>query len=420
MMSYLIIKFIISRMKIYLVGGAVRDKLLGLDPVERDWVVVGSTPEQMLDLGYRQIGKDFPVFLHPKTHEEYALARTERKTGPGYKGFVVHATPDVTLEQDLARRDLTINSMAEDMEGNLIDPFNGRDDLDAGLLKHVSPAFCEDPVRILRIARFAAQFSKWGFHVAHKTNDLMREMVASGEVDALVPERVWAETDKALTTDHPEVFIKVLRGCGALEKIFPELNVLFGVPQTAKYHAEIDTGIHVMMVLEQACLLSKDKQIRFASLVHDLGKGTTPDDILPSHHGHEQRGIQLVRDLCSRLKVPNEYRDLAILASRYHTHCHRAAELKPATILKTLEGLDAFRRPARFEKFLLVCTADARGRKGHEDDPYLQAEIFMNALRACQTVDSREFVDRGLEGAQVADAIRNARIKKIGALDKPA
>ncbi len=420
MMSYSIIKFIISKMEIYLVGGAVRDKLLGLDPVERDWVVVGSTPEQMLDLGYRQIGKDFPVFLHPETHEEYALARTERKTGPGYKGFAVHATPDVTLEQDLARRDLTINSMAEDMDGNLIDPFNGRDDLDAGLLKHVSPAFSEDPVRILRIARFAAQFSKWGFHVAHKTNDLMKEMVVSGEVDALVPERVWAETDKALTTDHPEVFIKVLRGCGALEKIFPELNALFGVPQTAKYHAEIDTGTHTIMVLQQACLLSKDKQIRFASLVHDLGKGTTPGDILPSHHGHEQRGIQLVRDLCSRLKVPNEYRDLAMLASRYHTHCHRAAELKPATILKTLEGLDAFRRPERFEKFLLVCTADARGRKGHEDDPYLQAEIFMNALRACQTVDSREFVDRGLEGAQVAAAIRNARIKKIGALGKPS
>ena len=303
-------------MKIYLVGGAVRDKLLGLEPHEYDWVVVGARTEDMLKAGYQQVGKDFPVFLHPETHDEYALARTERKTAPGYHGFDVHASPEVTLEEDLLRRDLTINAIAEDEQGNIIDPFNGRADLEAGLLKHVSPAFTEDPVRILRIARFAARFAQWGFHVAHSTNKLMRNMVANGEVDALVPERVWAETLKALGTDHPEKFFTVLRGCGALERIYPEIDALFGIPQPEKYHAEIDTGIHVMMVLQQACLLSKKPTTRFAALTHDLGKAATPEDILPSHHGHEERGIQLVKDLCKRIKAPNEYRDLAVQTAK--------------------------------------------------------------------------------------------------------
>ena len=402
-------------MKTYLVGGAVRDKLLGLIPTERDWVVVGSTTEEMLKLGYQQVGKDFPVFLHPDTHEEYALARTERKTSAGYTGFTVHASPDVTLEQDLLRRDLTINAIAEDEHGKLIDPFNGQTDLDAGLLKHVSNAFEEDPVRILRIARFAARFSKWGFHVAHDTNKLMRKMVSNGEVDALVPERIWAETEKALTAEHPHRFFEVLRGCGALAKIFPELDTLFGVPQPEKYHAEIDTGIHVMMVLEQASLLSENKLVRFASVMHDLGKGTTPADMLPSHRGHEKRGVDLVKQLCARIKAPNDYRELAILTAKYHTHCHRAAELKPATILNTLEGLDAFRRPERFEQFLLACHADARGRKGHEQDDYPQAEFFRHALLACSHIDNKQFVDQGLQGPQFAEALRQERIKQIKA-----
>ncbi len=405
-------------MKVYLVGGAVRDKLLGLQPREFDWVVVGSTPAEMLALGYEQVGKDFPVFLHPQTHDEYALARTERKTGPGYTGFEVHAAADVTLEQDLKRRDLTINAIAEDKDGNLFDPFHGRDDLDAGLLRHVSPAFSEDPVRILRIARFAARFAKWGFHVAHGTNKLMRDMVAAGEVDALVPERVWAETEKALGEDHAERFFQVLRGCGALARVFPEIDALFGVPQPEKHHPEIDTGVHVMMVLQQACLLSDDKQVRFAALMHDLGKGTTPADILPGHHGHEKRGIDLLEALCERIKVPNEYRDLAIITSHYHTHCHHVDELKPATVLRVLEGTDAFRRPQRFEQFLLACTADARGRSGHEDDEYPQAHSLRQSLQACNAIDNQELLQRGYEGKQFAEALRQERINRIRDVQK--
>lgn len=403
-------------MKVYLVGGAVRDKLLGLTPVERDWVVVGSTTEEMVSLGYQQVGKDFPVFLHPETHEEYALARTEKKTRPGYTGFEVQASPDVTLEEDLLRRDLTINAIAEDADGTLVDPFGGRADLDAGLLKHVSPAFSEDPVRILRIARFAARFSHWGFHVAHATNALMKTMVAHGEVDALIAERVWAETDKALGEDHPERYFEVLRGCGALQKVFPEIDNLFGIPQPEKHHPEIDTGIHIMMVLQQACRLSTDKTVRFAALVHDLGKATTPADILPSHHGHEERGVNLVKTLCKRVKAPNQFRDLAIATAQYHTHCHRAKELKPATILKTLQGLDAFRRPERFEHFLLACTADARGRTGHFDDAYPQADLFRQALLACQTINNQILMDQGYTGKEFADALTRERLNKIKAV----
>ena len=408
----------IINMEIYLVGGAVRDKLLGLKPVEFDWVVVGASVDDMTALGYQQVGKDFPVFLHPQTHDEYALARTERKTAAGYKGFEVHANPDVTLEQDLLRRDLTINAIAEDKDGNIIDPYNGQEDLKQGLLRHVSDAFIEDPVRILRIARFAARFSKYGFRTAHTTHALMKTMVSNGEVDALVSERVWAETHKALGTDHPAKYFNVLRACGALQRIFPEIDNLFGVPQPAKHHAEIDTGIHVMMVLEQACLLSDDTQVRFAALTHDLGKATTDTDILPSHHGHEQRGLDLIKAMCSRLKIPGEFRDLALATSHYHSHCHRARDLKASTIVKTLKGLDAFRRPQKFEKFLLACFADARGRKGHSKDNYPQADFFRQALAACEAIDNQEFIQQGLQGKAIAEAIDQARIKAVKNVQK--
>ena len=320
-------------MRIYLVGGAVRDTLLDLPVTERDWVVVGASPQQMIDLGYKPVGKDFPVFLHPETGEEYALARTERKSGHGYRGFTFHAAGDVTLEEDLIRRDLTINAMAMDDEGNLIDPFNGEEDLQQGLLKHVSPAFREDPVRLLRVARFAARFDRFGFRVSHGTNALMRQMVDNGEVDHLVPERVWKETSRALTEESPQRFFEVLRGCGALEKLFPEIERLFGVPQPHNYHPEIDTGIHTLKVLEEAARLSDKPEVRFAALVHDLGKGDTPSEMWPRHHGHEEMGVDLVTGLCKRLKIPNSYRDLAIHVARYHGHFRRVStELKASTI----------------------------------------------------------------------------------------
>jgi tRNA nucleotidyltransferase (CCA-adding enzyme) len=400
-------------MEVYLVGGAVRDKLLGLPVKERDWVVVGGTPQEMEQRGYRQVGKDFPVFLHPETNEEYALARTERKTAPGYKGFEVHADPRVTLEEDLQRRDLTINAMAETPDGLMIDPFGGEEDLRLGKLRHVSPAFVEDPVRILRVARFAARLAKWGFRVAHATNKLMREMVKNGEVDALVPERVWAELDRALGEDAPQRFFEVLRGCGALERIFPEIDRLFGIPQPEKHHPEVDTGIHMMKVLQQAARLSKDKQVRFAALVHDLGKGTTPEEMLPKHIDHEERGVPIVEDLCQRLKVPNEYRDVAVLVTRYHLHVLRAAEMRISTILKTLEALDAFRRPDRFEKVLLACEADFRGREGFEDNSFPQAEIFRVAYRVAAGVDVKPLVEKGLKGAAIANELHQLRVRAI-------
>ena len=400
-------------METYLVGGAVRDKLLGLTPKELDWVVVGATPEEMLALGYQQVGKDFPVFLHPQTRDEYALARTERKTGPGYTGFVVHASPDVTLEEDLIRRDLTINAIAEDKDGNLIDPFNGREDLANGLLKHVSPAFVEDPVRILRIARFAARFAKWGFKVSHGTNTLMRKMVANGEVNALVPERVWAELEKVLNEEHPERFFEVLRGCHALQKLFPEIDQLFGVPQPEKYHPEIDTGIHVMMVLQQAAKLSPDPIVRFAALTHDLGKGTTPKADLPKHHGHEARSVELVIALCDRYRIPNDYRELAILTARYHTHCHNADELKPSTMLEVIEAMDAFRRPERFEQYLIACTADFKGRPGYEELEYPQVDRFHKALDAANSVNTKDIVASGLKGEAIREELHKQRISAI-------
>ncbi len=405
-------------MKIYQVGGSVRDKLLGLPVQDRDWVVVGATPQQMLDQGFKQVGQDFPVFLHPDTHEEYALARTERKTGPGYKGFSVHAAPDVTLEDDLVRRDLTINAMAEAPDGTLIDPHNGVEDLRLRRLRHVSAAFVEDPVRILRVARFAARFAPLGFRVADETHALMRQMVESGEVDALVPERVWAELVRALGEARPSRFFETLRDCGALARLFPDIDRLFGVPQPPQHHPEIDTGVHVMLVLDQAARLSPDTQVRFAALLHDLGKGTTPPEEWPRHIGHEARGVDLVKAMCKHWRVPGDYRDIAVLTAQYHTHCHRAAELRPSTLLDTLQALDALRRPQRFEGFLLACEADFRGRPGFEDKPYPQADIFRAALQAAQTVDAKALVAEGLVGEALAEKLRRQRITAIAHISK--
>jgi tRNA nucleotidyltransferase (CCA-adding enzyme) len=406
-----------KRMRIYLVGGAVRDRLLGLPVADRDYVVVGATPEEMVAQGFRPVGADFPVFLHPETKEEYALARTERKTGRGYKGFTVYAAPDVTLEDDLRRRDLTINAMAETPEGELIDPFGGERDLREGILRHVSPAFAEDPVRILRVARFAARYAKWGFRVAHSTMKLMRKMVEAGEVDHLVPERVWAELERALGEDTPSRFFAVLRSCGALARLFPEIDALYGVPQPEQHHPEVDAGVHAMLVLEQAAKLSPDTRVRFAALLHDVGKGKTPPAEWPSHIGHEARGVELILDFCARFRVPNEYRDLAVLVARYHAHCHRIAELRPGTVLEVLEALDAFRRPERVEQFVLACEADARGRPGYEHKEYPQAALFRRAAAAAREVDTaevaREAADKGLSGPAVGERIRARRTEAI-------
>ena len=396
-----------NSMKIYQVGGAVRDKYLNRPCKDKDWVVVGATPEKLLALGYTPVGRDFPVFLHPKTHEEYALARTERKTKPGYTGFSVYAAPDVSLEDDLCRRDLTINAMAEDSNGQLIDPFNGLADLRAGILRHVSPAFVEDPVRILRVARFAARF---GFRLADETLALMTEMVKNHEVDALVAERVWQEMVRALGEEQPTNFFEILRQCGALAHIFPEIDRLFGVPQSPKHHPEVDTGEHVMLCLQQARLLTNDTQVLFAVLTHDLGKGTTPAEQWPKHTGHEERGVELIEALCQRYRVPSQYRDLAILVGRYHTHCHCIAELSPETVLKTLQNLDAFRRPQRFEQFLLACEADSRGREGFADQPYPQADSFRRALKLASQVDIAAILAAGFKGAQIGQELQRRRI----------
>ena len=405
-------------MNIYMVGGAVRDELLGLPVSDHDWVVTGATPEQMLAQGYRQVGRDFPVFLHPHTAEEYALARTERKTGPGYHGFVVNSAPDVTLDQDLARRDLTINAMARDAAGHLIDPYGGRADLDNRLLRHVSPAFCEDPLRVLRVARFAARFNALGFRIAEETRQLMMEIVNSGELTSLAPERVWQECHRALAGPSPAHFFRVLHQCGALEVLLPEVERLFGVPQPAKYHPEIDSGEHTLMVLEQAEAISPDTRVRFAALVHDVGKGTTPVSQWPRHIGHEQRGVKLIRELSQRLKVPNDHRDLAMLVAKYHGLCHRALELKPVTLLKLIEDLDALRRVERFHQFLQACEADARGRQGREEQDYPQAYYLRQVLDAVLSVAAAPLVDGGLTGTDLADALRNLRIRAIAAMER--
>jgi len=400
-------------LQIYQVGGSVRDKFLGLPVADRDWVVVGATPQEMETLGYRLVGKDFPVFLHPQSHEEYALARTERKVGPGYKGFTVHASPDVSLEEDLRRRDLTINAMALAPDGSLIDPFGGAADLQQRRLRHVSQAFSEDPVRILRVARFAARFAPLGFEVAEETLDLMRAMVEAGEVDALVPERVWAEMLRALSETTPSRFFEVLRTCGALRVLLPELEQLFGIPQPPQHHPEIDTGVHVMQVLDRAAQLTTDAAVRFAALLHDLGKGTTPREEWPRHVGHEERGLGLVEDVCRRLRVPKDYRDLAVLTAKYHGLCHRAEELRPATLLDTLQALDAFRRPQRFEQFLLACEADSTGRPGYERQPYPQADLLRRMLKLAASVDAAALAAQDMTGESLATELRRRRIALI-------
>lgn len=400
-------------MKTYRVGGAVRDTLLGLPVHERDFVVVGASVEEMLARGFRQVGKDFPVFLHPQTQEEYALARTERKSAPGYHGFVVHAAADVTLEQDLARRDLTINAIAQAEDGTIVDPYGGVRDLEARVLRHVSAAFVEDPVRLLRVARFAARFAALGFVVAEETLQLMRRMVDNGEVDALVPERVWQEIVKALATLHPARFFEVLREVGALKRLLPELDALFGVPQPAQYHPEIDSGVHSLMVLQQAVRLGADLPTRWAALLHDLGKGATPPEEWPHHYGHEERGARLIEPMAEQLRWPQEFRELAVICARWHGHVHKALELRPSTVLKLLEGVDALRRPQRFEQLLLVCEADARGRLGFEDCAYPQAEVMRRALAVVRAVPVAPLLARGLRGEAMGKALAEARVQAL-------
>ena len=396
--------------KTYLVGGAIRDRALGLKVVDRDWVVVGSSPAQMIDLGYQPVGKDFPVFIDKHSGEEYALARTERKTARGYRGFKFNASTEITLEQDLERRDITINAMAEDSDGNLIDPHNGMRDLEDGIIRHVSDAFVEDPVRVLRVARFAARFN---FSVADETRALLKSMVLDGEVDALVPERVWAEMRKALDTDAPQIFFQTLRDCGALARILPELDELFGIPQTAKYHPEIDSGIHTLMVVEQAARLTADPLVRFAALVHDLGKATTPAHLLPSHKGHEQAGLPLIKQLCSRLRIPKQHQALALAVAEYHLHMHKMYELKPETVLKMLELTRSISDDERANHVALSCIADARGRTGLEDSEYPQADLYLRYQQAAKSVDGGA-IAQGLEdGVAIKQSIRQARIAAI-------
>lgn len=405
--------------EVYLVGGAVRDKRLGVPVTDRDYVVVGATPDEMTARGFKPVGADFPVFLHPETKEEYALARTERKSGRGYKGFTVYAAPDVTLEDDLRRRDLTVNAMAETLDGRLIDPFGGARDLERKVLRHVSPAFAEDPVRILRVARFAARFAERGFTVADETVVLMRQMVESGEVDHLIPERVWAELERALGENMPSRFFEVLRACGALARLFPEIEALYGVPQPPQHHPEVDTGVHVMLVIDQAARLTPDRRVRFAALTHDFGKGTTPPAEWPRHIGHEARSVALIEQFCVRLRVPNEYRELALLVARHHGLCHRLFELRPATVLDLLEALDGFRRPERVEQYAVACEADARGRTGLEVKPYPQRARLLDALAAARAVDTSAVaaraVQQGLAGEAVGARIREERLRAIKA-----
>jgi tRNA nucleotidyltransferase (CCA-adding enzyme) len=402
-----------KRVQIYLVGGAVRDELLGYPFTERDYVVVGASPVQMLELGYQQVGKDFPVFLHPKTKAEYALARTERKTGSGYTGFNVYAAPDVTLEQDLARRDLTINAIAKATDGQLIDPYGGVNDLHARRLRHVSAAFVEDPLRVLRVARFYARYAHLGFQVAPETLALMQQLSAGGELKTLSPERVWLETAKALSSSTPAAYFDLLQQCGALQALMPELAALWGVPQPEKWHPEIDTGVHSLLVLEQAAKLSEKIEIRFASLVHDLGRGVTPQAILPSHHGHEHSGLPLIQQLCERLRVPNSCRELALLVCEYHQLVHRAKELKANTVLKFFNAIDVWRRPERLNDILLCCTADLRGRTGFEQATYEQAAYLQQLADAALQVTAQQVMATGITGPAIKEALNQARLDAI-------
>jgi tRNA nucleotidyltransferase (CCA-adding enzyme) len=403
-------------MRVYLVGGAVRDRLLGLPVHERDWVVVGAMPEELERAGYQSVGREFPVFLHPQTHEEYALARLERKVAPGYRGFTTEFSPQVTLEEDLKRRDLTINAMAETDSGEVIDPYGGQKDLAARILRHVSEAFLEDPVRILRAARFAARFAPLGFRIAPGTMELMRRMTQDGEVSALVPERVWQETERALQESEPQVFFETLRACGALAVIFPEVDALFGVPQPPRWHPEIDTGVHIMLALHYTAQRGTSLAVRFAVLTHDLGKAHTPRAHWPSHHGHEELSVAPLEALCARLKVPNACRELAILTARHHTLVHRALELKPATVLTLLEKCDAVRRPERFRELLQACEADARGRTGLESSPYPQVQYLEAARTAAAGVVLSEAERRGLAGPAIGEAVRQRRLEALTSL----
>ncbi|MFC5699541.1 multifunctional CCA addition/repair protein [Pseudomonas sp. GCM10022186] len=402
-------------MQIYKVGGAVRDRLLGHPVTENDWVVVGATAEEMLEKGYRPVGADFPVFLHPQTGEEYALARTERKSGRGYGGFTFYASPEVTLEQDLIRRDLTVNAMAEDGQGNLIDPYGGRKDLDDRLLRHVSPAFAEDPLRVLRVARFAARYAPLGFRVAGETLELMRQIAESGELDALTPERSWKEISRALMEPRPDVFIQVLRDCGALAAWLPELDRLFGVPQPAKHHPEVDSGVHVLAVLRQCAEHQQPLTVRWACLLHDLGKGLTPEEEWPQHIAHEKRGLKLIKAVNERCKAPRDCQELALLVGEYHTHAHRALELRASTLLELLQSFDVYRRPQRFEEFVAASEMDARGRCGLEQRDYPQAAYLLGAAQVARTVAVQPLLDKGFKGAELGEALKGERLKALKA-----
>ncbi|WP_318448276.1 multifunctional CCA addition/repair protein [Photobacterium leiognathi] len=400
-------------MQTYLVGGAVRDTLLGLTVTDKDWVVVGTTPEAMLAAGFEQIGSDFPVFLHPKTKQEHALARTERKSGHGYTGFVCYSAPDVTLEQDLLRRDLTINAIAQAPNGVLIDPYHGQQDITDKVLRHVSPAFAEDPLRVLRVARFAARFAHLGFTVAPETMALMQEMVVSGELASLTPERVWKEWEKSLSSDDPQMFLTVLRQCGALAIVMPEIDALFGVPQPEKWHPEIDCGIHTLLVAKKAAELNTDKTIRFAAQVHDLGKALSPKDDLPHHKMHCRDGIKPIKALCQRLRVPNEYRDLALLVCEQHTKIHHAEEMRADTFIKIFDQIDAWRKPERVTQLATCCRADARGRTHFEQTPYPQADIFQAVFAIAQQVDVKTIVAAGFKGAEIREQLAAKRIEAV-------
>jgi tRNA nucleotidyltransferase (CCA-adding enzyme) len=399
--------------KIYLVGGAVRDQLLHLNVKDRDWVVVGATPQSMLDNGFTQVGKDFPVFLHPKTKEEHALARTERKSGSGYTGFDVYSAPDVTLNDDLIRRDLSINAIAQSDSGELFDPHNGQLDIKNRLLRHISPAFSEDPLRVIRVARFAARFAHLEFTICPTTMKLMTELTQSGELDHLTSERVWQEVANALTTKSPQVFFEVLRECGALKVLFPELDALYGVPNPEKWHPEIDSGIHTMMVLEQAAKLTEDTAIRFAALIHDVGKAVTDPSLWPSHHGHGQRGLAIIEKLCTRLRVPNTYKDLALMVSDHHCKIHRCDDMRKDTIIKLFDKTDAWRKPQRFEQFLLTCEADARGRLHFETEPYPQRDTMLNYFNQANSVNVQDIIKQGITGAAIKPALFKARVCAI-------
>jgi len=402
-------------MQIYKVGGAVRDRLLGRPISEVDWVVVGASAEQMLELGYRPVGADFPVFLHPQTGEEYALARTERKSGRGYGGFTFHASPDVTLEQDLIRRDLTVNAMAEDDQGNLIDPYNGQQDLEARILRHVSPAFAEDPLRVLRVARFAARYAPLGFSVATETLMLMRELAESGELAHLTAERSWKEISRALMEPRPDVFVQVLRDCGALAALLPEVDDLFGVPQPQAHHPEIDTGEHVLSVLRQCAEHDQPLNVRWASLLHDVGKGLTPEDQWPRHIAHEQKGLRLIQAINERCKAPRDCAELAMLVGEFHTHGHRALELRPSTLLELLQRFDVFRRPQRFAEFVAACEMDARGRLGLEQREYPQGAYLLGAAEAARQVPVKPLLEKGFKGAELGEALNRERLQALKA-----